>query len=113
MMAAQVTREETINQQYQIYLQKKAEKQAEEIEAKRLQEEQKAQAQASIKKHIKIVTVRKARHCSNCNTVIQKGEKATVSGGIALVEWKKGFYGDTLGHYTIYSCQKCKPIMEA
>ncbi len=112
-MGVQLSREEVIKNQYQIYQQKRAKRQVEEAEAKRLQEEQKAQVQASIKKSIKIVTVRKAQHCNHCQAVIQKGEKATVSGGIAMVEWKKGFYGDTLGHYTIYCCQKCKPIKEA
>lgn len=110
-MCTQLTREEAINQQYELFKQKRTEKQTEDAEAKRLQEEHRAEIQATIKKSIKIVTVRKPHKC-RCGSVIAKGEKASVYSGVGMVAWEKGEHGDVLGHYTEYTCQQCRPIKE-
>jgi DNA-directed RNA polymerase subunit RPC12/RpoP len=102
--------ETLVQEQYMRYLKNREQKQATE----KTEQEQLTQEKIDREKYVankrRIVTVRKNHACSICGKTIGKGEKAHVVSKIMMVQWKKGFYGDTLGFKTEYHCSQCSML---
>lgn len=104
-MVQELTREEAIQRQYQLYRQKQAQRQAEQT---REQQEKQARIQAIQAKYAsRTVTARKPHICSDCGSTIQKGEKATVQRVVSGYGWPEGYHIQTQ-----YTCRVCQPIKE-
>ena len=111
MSPLETQKNDAINAQYELYKQQRAEKEAKNAAAAKLQAEEKAARNATWaqkKKHA-IVTTRKEAICHGCGAIIPKGTKCYAPSELTNISSR----GYTMVLLTRHYCQICRPVKEA
>lgn len=100
--------QEKINEQYQKYLQQKAQREAEQKQLADEQAQINQQKQENYKKSFHESTLTKTVTCNHCGATIQMGEKSFIHSKLTWSGHGDPRYANTWTFKVTRYCQKCK-----